>query len=80
MSKAKLLAGGAGIVVALILYGLSGAIGMGVAATVIAGAAYFLGIVTMGTAQALWLGILAVGAVLGVLVGILQILVLGASA
>lgn len=66
----------AGLVVVLLvlaLYAISGAIGFGVAATVIAGAAYLLGIVSMATAQAVWLGILAVGAVLGVLIGILQL-------
>lgn len=67
---------GAGLVIVLLvlaLYAICGAIGFGVAATVIAGAAYLLGVVGMATAQAVWLGILAVGAVLGVIMGILQL-------
>lgn len=74
----KLVAGLLFLLVVLALYAIGGAASFAVAAAVIAGVAYLLGLVAIGVAQAIFITILAAGAVIGVLIGILQLVAMGA--
>lgn len=75
MTLLKVLTG----IVITIVAALAGAISMGTTAVVIAGGLYFLGFVTMGTAQAIFIGVVGVGAVVGFLFGLFQAAVIAFS-
>ena len=69
MSKGQLLVGLKAILFVAFVGAVAGALGMAVTALIVSGGAYFIGFVTMGTAQAIAIWMVAGGALLGAVGG-----------
>ena len=69
MSKGQLLVGLGAILLVAFVGAVAGALGMAVTTLIVSGGAYFIGFVTMGTAQAIALWMVAGGAFLGAIGG-----------
>ena len=80
MSKTQIAAGLATLAVVFAIGAIAGAIGTATTALIVAGGAYLIGFISMGTAQAIALWMVAGGALLGGVGWSLWALVLGASA
>ena len=80
MSKLKLIAGFAVLLVIGALGAIIGGAAMAVTALIVAGGAHFIGFISMATAQAVALWIIGAGAIIGALKAVIITLAAGASA
>jgi len=79
MSKGEIAVGLLALTIPFALGAVAGVIGTATTALIVAGGAYLIGFISMGTAQAVALWLVAGGALLGGVVGALQALLLASA-
>jgi len=80
MSKTEIAVGLVALLVPFALGAIAGILGTATTALIVAGGAYLIGFISMGTAQAIAIWMVAGGALLGGVVGALQALFLASAA
>jgi hypothetical protein len=79
MTKLTAGLGAIGFIIGVAIGAVAGILGSATTALIVAGGAYFIGFVTMGTAQAISIWMVAGGALLGGVAGALQALLLASA-